>query len=311
MKLAQDDATRICKRAVDHGVDTAVVAEQFEISRRRIQQLTKEYRETGEIPQLETPGRRPYADYPDDLEKRVLDLRQRLGAGAVVIAHVLRIRDDLSLANNRVHEILQEHDHVIKNPTKQGRKRPWVRFEREYAAVTVHMDWYHNDRGQQVLAVEDDASRRVFDMIETDSSSASQAVELLASVDEEFDSPVPVLEVITDHGSEFVNPRQDDRPCLDHEFERYLHDNDIEHTLCKVGRPQSNGKIERFFQTYEKHRERFGTLDEFLTFYNEERPHMSLDWDRLETPAEAFGRLVPSPVTGGGDLLATEVTVDG
>jgi putative transposase len=38
---------------------------------------------------------------------------------------------------------------------------------------------------------------------------------------------------------------------------------------------------------------------------------MSLDWDNLETPAEAFERLVPSPTTGGGDLLATEVTVDG
>jgi putative transposase len=38
---------------------------------------------------------------------------------------------------------------------------------------------------------------------------------------------------------------------------------------------------------------------------------MSLDWDRLETPAEAFERLVPLPAKGGGDLLATEVTVDG
>ena len=46
-------------------------------------------------------------------------------------------------------------------------------------------------------------------------------------------------------------------------------------------------------------------------FYNEERPHMSFDWERLETPADAFERLVPSPVTGGGDLLATEVTTDG
>jgi putative transposase len=311
MKLAQDDATRICQRVVDHGVDTGLVAEQFEISRRRVQQLAKEYRESGEIPQLETPGRRSYAEYPDDLEERVLDLRQRLRAGAVVIAHVLRVRDGLSIANNHVHEILQEHDYVSENPTKQGRKRPWVRFEREHAAVTVHMDWYQNDRGQQVLAVEDDASRRVFDMIETDSSSASQAVELLESINEEFDSPVPILEVITDHGSEFLNPRQDDRPCLDHEFERFLHDNDIAHTLCKVGRPQSNGKIERFFQTYEKHRQRFGTLDEFLTFYNEERPHMSLDWDALETPTEAFERLVPSPAEGAGDLLATEVTVDG
>jgi putative transposase len=211
--------------------------------------------------------------------------------------HVLRVRDGLSVANKRVHEILQEHDHVTENPTKQGRKRPWVRFEREHAAVTVHLDWYRNNRGQQVLAVEDDASRGVFNTIATDSSSASQTV--------------PIQEVITDHGSEFVNPRRDDRPCLDHEFERFLHDNDIDHTLCKVGRPQSNGKIERFFQTYEKHRGRFGTLSEFLTFYNEERPHMSLDWDNLETPAEAFERLVPSPATGGGDLLTTEVTVDG
>jgi putative transposase len=78
MKLAQDDATRIRQRVVDHGVDTGLVAEQFEISRRRIQQLAKEYRESGTIPQLETPGRRPYADYPDDLEKRILDLCQRL-----------------------------------------------------------------------------------------------------------------------------------------------------------------------------------------------------------------------------------------
>ena len=45
-----------------------------------------------------------------------------------------------------------------------------------------------------------------------------------------------------------------------------------------------------------------------FTFYSEERSHMSLDWDNLETPAETFGRLVPSAATGGGDLLATGVT---
>ena len=118
MELAQDDVTWVCKRVVDHGVDTAVVAEQFEVSRRRVQQLAKEYRETHEIPQLETSGRRSYADYPDDLEDRILDLRQRRGAGAVVIAHVLRVRDGLSFANNRVHAILQEHDHVTENPIK-------------------------------------------------------------------------------------------------------------------------------------------------------------------------------------------------
>ena len=310
MKLDQDDVTRICQRVVDHDLATAFVAEQFEISQRRVQQLAKEYRDTGDIPQLETPGRKPYADYPDDLEDRILELHQRLGAGAVAIAHILRNRDDISIANDRVHAILLEAEHVNENPNKQGRRRPWVRFERKYAGVTVHMDWYQNDRGDQVLAVEDDASRRVFDMIETDSSSAAASVELLDSVCENWDAPVPILEVITDHGSEFVNTRQEERPCLEHAFKQYLHENDIKHTLCKVGRPQSNGKIERFYQTYEKHRWRFGTLEEFLTFYNQERPHMSFDWDNLETPAEAFDRLRPSPETEFEDLLETEVSTD-
>jgi Integrase core domain. len=136
---------------------------------------------------------------------------------------------------------------VSENPNKQARRRPWVRFEREYAGVTVHMDWYCNERGQQVLAVEDDAFRHVFDVIETETGSAESSVELLDSVRTESDAVVPILEGLTDHGSEFINTRQDDRPCLDHEFESSLHDHDIKYALCKVGRPQSNGKIERFF----------------------------------------------------------------
>ena len=112
------------------------------------------------------------------------------------------------------------------------------------------MDWYQNDRGDHVLGVEDDASRFVFDMIETDASSMVASVELLDRVRADWSSLVPILKVITDHGSEFVNTHQDEQPCLDHDFERYLHENEIKHSLSKVGRPQSNGKIERFFQTY-------------------------------------------------------------
>ena len=68
MKPDQDDVTQIRQRVVDHDVDTVLVAEQFEISQRRVQQLAKEYQYSGEMPQLETPGRDPYAEYPADLE---------------------------------------------------------------------------------------------------------------------------------------------------------------------------------------------------------------------------------------------------
>lgn len=57
-----------------------------------------------------------------------------------------------------------------------------------------------------------------------------------------------IPEVITDHGSEFVNSRQDDRPCFHHDFQGYLHDNDIMLTCGRVGRLHSICKIERFYQ---------------------------------------------------------------
>jgi len=310
MKLEQDDIDRICTRVVDHDMDTKIVAEQFDISRRRVQQLAKQYRESGDLPHLDTPGRKPYADYPADLEARILEIYRAYDFGAEAVSHVLRVRDGLTIDTNHVHDILEEYEHVTDNPTKQGRQRPWVRFERDYAGVTVHIDWYQNDRGDHVLGVEDDASRFVFDMLETDASSATASVDLLDSVRDEYETTVPILEVITDHGAEFVAPHQDERPCLDHAFERYLHDNDIRHSLCAVGRPQSNGKIERFFQTYEKHRWRLGSLQEFLDFYNKERPHMSLTWDELETPYEAYDRLQPDPHADIPDLLSTEVTTD-
>lgn len=283
VKLDQDDATRICQRVVDHDLDTGFDAEQFEISRRRVQQLVKQYRDTGEIPQLETPGRKPFAEYPPDLEDRILALHQHLGAGAEAISHVLRVRDGLSIATNRVHAILQEYDHVSENPNKQGQRRPWVRFERKYAGVTIPPGLVHQRPGRPRARARRRCPRYVFEMIETDSSSAAASVDLLDSVREDWLSPVPILEVITDHGSEFANIRQKERLYLDHAFEGYLHDNDIKHTLGKVGQPQSNGKIERFYQTYEKHRWRLGTLDAFLAFYRGAAPHEP----RLGQPGDA------------------------
>lgn len=124
------------------------------------------------------------------------------------------------------------------------------------------------------------------------------------------DKDVPILEVITDHGSEFINTHQNERTCPYHAFEGYLDENNIKHTLCKVGKPQSNGKLKRFFQTYEKQRWRFDSLDEFFTFYNEVRPQISLDWANLETPRGALDRLLPQSQDDIDNPFATEVSAD-
>ena len=224
------------------------------------------------------------------------------------MAKLIRVHDGLTVDNNRVHAILKEYEHVTENPNKQGRKRPWVRWERDFSLVTVHMDWYRNSREQWVLGIEDNASRMVLGPIEIDARSAQQSVELLDEVREEYATTGEVLEVITDHGSECYAPNRDEDGEANHPFEACLGEHGIQHTLCAVGRPQSNGKIERFFQTYDKQRWRFDSIDEFLEFYNDDRPHMSLDWDRLETPNQAFDWLLPTAddtarlaVADGGD----------
>lgn len=124
MKLDQDDVTRICMRVVDHELDTQFVADQFEISRRRVQQLAEEYRERGEIPTLDTLGRDAYAEYPPDLEQRILEIHRSYDLGAEAVSNVLRVRDGISIDTNHVHTIMDENDHVTENPNKQGHQRP-------------------------------------------------------------------------------------------------------------------------------------------------------------------------------------------
>ena len=68
--------------------------------------------------------------------------------------------------------------------------------------------------------------------------------------------------------------------------------------LCRVKHPQSNGKIEKFFDIYDQRRWEFESLEEFTYWYNHIRPHMSLDFDNLETPYQAFNHRLQDVFVG-------------
>ena len=67
-------------------------------------------------------------------------------------------------------------------------------------------------------------------------------------------------------------------------FPEFLEKHNIKHILCKFNHPQSNGKVEKFIHLYKKHRHKFKTKEEFIHWYNNVRPHMSLN---EITPEEA------------------------
>ena len=98
-------------------------------------------------------------------------------------------------------------------------------------------------------------------------------------------------EVITDNGPEF-GPRES-KQKHGHPFERMLIELGIKHRYCKPYRPQTNGKVERFWRTLQEDLIReadFETLEElkdeliqYLYYYNHQRPHQALDG---KTPAD-------------------------
>jgi hypothetical protein len=93
------------------------------------------------------------------------------------------------------------------------------------------------------------------------------------------------------------------QPPVEVLFDRICRENGVEHLLTKPRSPTTTGKIERFHRalrtefdtrrSFTSLRVAQGALDEWVTYYNTERPHRSLDMD---TPATRFTTTSPRPV---------------
>lgn len=111
---------------------------------------------------------------------------------------------------------------------------------------------------------------------------------------------IPLLRVLTDRGTEYNGKREN------HEYELYLTLESIEHSRTQVRHPQSNGICERLHRTMQEEfyaiafRKKLydnlellqQDLDEWLIFYNNERPH-SGRYCFGKTPMQTFLESLP------------------
>lgn len=90
-------------------------------------------------------------------------------------------------------------------------------------------------------------------------------------------------EILSDNGSEFASKNNTD----EHPYERMLKELGIKHRYTKPYRPQTNGKVERFWRTlnedlidgtnFESKEEFINELQQYLLYYNEHRPHQGIN----------------------------------
>ena len=73
-----------------------------------------------------------------------------------------------------------------------------------------------------------------------------------------------IREVNTDRGSQFYSNHPDSVSV----FQQFLLDNGMRHIPSRRNNPQTNGKVERFWHEYDRHRWRFLSMHEFIVWYN-------------------------------------------
>ncbi|MEM2870615.1 MAG: integrase core domain-containing protein [Thermoplasmata archaeon] len=106
--------------------------------------------------------------------------------------------------------------------------------------------------------------------------------------------------MLTDNGTQFTKTSYGGEGYFDQKLRELERTNGIkvEHIKSRVKHPQTGGKIERAIGTIKSKlrarwpdgEKQFDSLEEIITWYNTDRPHMSLRLEVGETPMMAFIR---------------------
>ena len=267
------------------GKSTRQVGQEIQISHERARQIYKKYKQTGIIPVLQSVGR-PKKQLTETEINLIITSFSKHKVSASWLTKIIKCEFNININHNKIHEILLENN-MAKTIGKKIRKKPWIRYERDHSLTAVHMDWMYDEKiGKHLIVVIDDASRKILAYGEFEHATAENSILVL----KEALKHGKIKEVITDRGSQFTANKFDKKGNAYSQFGDFCKANGIKQILCRVKHPQSNGKIERWFGLYRQKIKYFNSLREFVYWYNNIKPHMSLNFDELETPAQAFVR---------------------
>ena len=201
-----------------------------------------------------------------------------------------------------IYQIMRRHGVNRLNPPMKEEKR---RIVKERAGELGHIDCHHLSRD---LMTSERTKRYLVCVIDAYSRVAwAEVVEDIKSLTVMFATMrcfnylaqqfhIEFEEVLTDNGPEF-GPKSSSKKAS-HPFQRMLIEMGIKHRHTRPYRPQTNGKVERFWRTlnedmidgtYFKSDAHFrDELTEYLVYYNHARAHQGIDGN---TPASMIKKV--------------------
>ena len=265
---------------------------------RRFLQLKAQYKKTGRIPQL-SMKRRPKRILTKK-EKTIID---KAHAKSLLGATLLRLyifkNFKINIPHNKIHEYLlskklakEEVEKKKPRPSCTNKKR---QNSRAYHPVSAghtgslgHIDCHISKciPGKKVLVYIDDASRQIVRGLEIEKAEPEKGIELATYAQEfywnNYRTHVGIIYV---NGNLFLNNQQKTKKTLQY-LQNFLASKNIKFMHNSKDNPRINCKNKRWFRTYEEHRIKFRTFDQFAAWYNS-RIHGGLSRKEGISPNEA------------------------
>ena len=131
------------------------------VTKRRINQVWKMYRETGEIPVIGKKLGRPRTSKITEEEREIIkEAKEKYKLGARRLEPIIERDNGIHIPHNKIPRCLLKEGLAKENPNKKNRRK-WIRYERKHSLSATHMDWHEGLNGIKVCAIEDDASRKI------------------------------------------------------------------------------------------------------------------------------------------------------
>ena len=266
-------------RMHQQGNSLSALSRETGIARPVLSRWWRRYQEQGRAglePRSRRPARSPHR-LAAQAEQQILQLRDR-GWGPA------RIGLSLCIGHSTVHRVLTRHG---RNRLRLPTPRVFHRYEKSRPGELLHLDlkylyrWPNSPR-EYAYAVVDDFSREAVACIRANRTSGDAVAfleEVLTTLPYRIEAVMTDNDLIFTMRHAFHSQRQT-------RFQQACRSLGIQHWLAQPHHPQSNGKVERFFRTLDEEcflirnpgcsKLRIQDLEEFVWYYNHERPHLGL-----------------------------------
>ncbi|MDD2754222.1 MAG: DDE-type integrase/transposase/recombinase [Methanothrix sp.] len=283
-------------REKTNNISSKIIAEDMKVSIRTVNRVWGHWMKNKE-PLAPKKFGRPKKSLGASDVKLILEIHKEQNLGARRLEKIIEFKHGKHIPHNAIHKELLSHGLANVNHNKSKRRKPWIRYERKHSLSMVHLDWHtsiHDGKKMYVCAVLDDSSRCILAGGEFNAETTDNALQLLKEAMDRFGWLTSIEQVLTDRGTQFYANKRDKNGDADSRFEDFLEENKIKHIKARVKHPQTNGKLEKWNDTYELNRFRFDNFGNFVNWYNTVRFHESLytKW-YLQTQDIAFWSRLP------------------